>query len=162
MQPKSVTSTGNDVDSAINLSGEPGFSPKIARKHLTGMKQYVRGIFVLHIIPLHIIPLHIIPLHIIPLHIICFIYNSSSCTIRLNGQDIKHVNECKFLGIYLDTHLIWKRHIERISSKISSTIFAINRARDCLSKHALRCLYFALVHSHLTYGIHVWGNSMKI
>ena len=59
-------------------------------------------------------------------------------------------------------YCIWKRHIERISSKISSAIFAINRARDCLSKHALRCLYFALVHSHLTYGIHVWGNSMKI
>ena len=73
-----------------------------------------------------------------------------------------YVNECKFLGIYLDTHLTWKRHIERISSKISSAIFAINRARDFLSKHALRCLYFALVHSHLTYGIHVWGTSMTI
>ena len=77
-------------------------------------------------------------------------------------QDIKHVNECKFLGIYLDTHLTWKRHIEKISSKISSAIFAINRAKDFLSKHALRCLYFALVHSHLTYGINVWGNSVNI
>ena len=75
----------------------------------------------------------------------------SSCAIH--GQEIRHVNECKFLGIYLDTHLTWKRHIEIISSKISSAIFAINRARDFLSnsvKHALRCLYFALVHSHLT------------
>ena len=86
----------------------------------------------------------------------------SICTIHLKGQDIKHANECQFLGIYLDTHLTWKRHIERISSKMSSAIFAINRARDFLSKHALRCLYFALVHSHLTYGIHVWGNSMTI
>ena len=80
----------------------------------------------------------------------------------VRGQDIKHVNECKFLVIYLDTHLTWKRHIERISAKIYSAIFAINRARNFLSKHALRCLYFALVHSHLTYGIHVWGNSMTI
>ena len=92
----------------------------------------------------------------------CSAHDYSSCTIRLNGQDIKHVNECKFLGIYLDTHLTWKRHIERKSAKISSAIFAINRARNFLSKHALRCLYFALVHSHLTYGIHVWGNSMTI
>ena len=58
--------------------------------------------------------------------------------------------------------MTWKPHIERISAKISSAIFAINRARNFLSKHALRCLYFALVHSHLTYGIHVWGNSMTI
>ena len=87
----------------------------------------------------------------------CSARDYSSCTIRLNGQDIKHVN-----GIYLDTHLTWKRHIEKISSKISSAIFAINRAKDFLSKHALRCLYFALVHSHLTYGIHVWGNSVNI
>ena len=92
----------------------------------------------------------------------CSAHDYSSCTIRLHGQDIKHVNECKFLGIYLDTHLTWKRHIERISAKISSAIFAINRARNFLSKRALRCLYFALVHSHLTYGIHVWGNSMTI
>ena len=35
----------------------------------------------------------------------CSYRDYSSCTIRLNGQDIKHVNECKFLGIYLDTHL---------------------------------------------------------
>ena len=82
--------------------------------------------------------------------------------VLVTTQDIKHVNECKFLGIYLDTHLTWKRHIERISSRISSAIFAINRARDFLSKHALRCLNFALVHSHLTYGIHVWGNSRTI
>ena len=104
----------------------------------------------------------------------CSARDYSSCTIRLNGQDIKHVNECKFLGIYLDTHLTWKRHIEKISSKISSAIFAINRAKDFLSKHALRCLYFALVHSHLTYGIHVcstgklgfdpdiWNNKLKL
>ena len=85
----------------------------------------------------------------------CSARDYSSCTIRLNGQDIKHVNECKFLGIYLDTHLTRKRHIEKISSKISSAIFAINRAKDFLSKHALRCLYFALVHRQLTYGIHV-------
>ena len=92
----------------------------------------------------------------------CSVRDYSSCTIRLNGQNIRHVNECKFIDIYLDTHLTWKRHIERISSKISSAIFAINRARDFLSKHALRCLYFALIHSHLTYGIHVWGNLMTI
>ena len=92
----------------------------------------------------------------------CSAHDYSNCTIRLNGQNIRHVNECKFLGIYLDTHLTWKRHMERISSKISSAIFAINRARDFLSKHALRCLYFSLVHSHLTYGIHVWANSMTI
>ena len=71
----------------------------------------------------------------------CSAHDYSSCTIRLSGQDIKHVNECKFLGIYLDTHLTWKRHIERISSKISSAIFAINRARDFLSKHALRYIF---------------------
>ena len=72
----------------------------------------------------------------------CSTHDYSSGTIRLNGQDIKHVNECKLLGSYLDTHLTWKRHIERISAKISSAIFAINRARNFLSKHALRCLYY--------------------
>ena len=34
----------------------------------------------------------------------CSAHDYSSCTIRLNGQGI-NVNECKFLGIYLDTHL---------------------------------------------------------
>ena len=56
----------------------------------------------------------------------CSARDYSSCTIRLNVQNIRHVNECKFLGIYLDTHLTLKRHIEGISSNISSAIFAIN------------------------------------
>ena len=68
----------------------------------------------------------------------------------------QHQNLLKYLTDFLpiDYH-----QQNKFYSKISS---AISRARDLLSKHALRCLYFALVHSHLTYVIHVWGNSMTI
>jgi hypothetical protein len=63
----------------------------------------------------------------------------------------------KFLGVYLDPKLNFKFHVSKICSKIASSLYAINMVKNVLSPSALKSLYFALVHSHLIYGIHVWS-----
>ena len=38
-------------------------------------------------------------------------------SIKIHKKPIKRVNETKSLGLYIDEHLIWARHVENISSR---------------------------------------------
>ena len=44
--------------------------------------------------------------------------------IEMDGKQIKRVNEAKSLGVQIDEHLTWARHVENISKKIASAIGA--------------------------------------
>ena len=75
-------------------------------------------------------------------------------------------NDCdekaaKFLGLYIDEHLTWKHHIAHVNTKVSKILFVIKQVKNILPKDNLRTLYFALVHSHYSYGLLTWGNPSK-
>jgi len=57
----------------------------------------------------------------------------------------------KLLGVLFDENLSFKFHIDNLKSKISKGIYLLNRVKNILPKKALKSLYFAYVHSHLTY-----------
>ena len=63
----------------------------------------------------------------------------------------------KFLGIYIDPSLNFKFHIDNLISKISISLYFFRSAKNFLSQKALKSIYFALIHSHLIYGIQVWS-----
>ena len=65
----------------------------------------------------------------------------------------------KFLGLHLDEHLTWTKHIAAITSKIAKSLFAINRVKYAVPHYSLKTLNFSLVQSHLQYGIQAWGNA---
>ena len=83
-------------------------------------------------------------------------------TIKLNDTPISRENSIKFLGVYIDEHITWKTHINQLKTKLTSALFAINRTKHILPHEALKTLYFVLIQSHLTYGIHAWGNTIFI
>ena len=43
---------------------------------------------------------------------------------------LEHKNYVKYLGILIDSNLVWKNHINRIASKISKTIGTISKSKD--------------------------------
>ena len=57
----------------------------------------------------------------------------------------------KLLGIYLDEHLSFDYHIEYLRKKLSKSLYCINLAKNNVNPSGLRSLYFALIHSHLSY-----------
>lgn len=67
----------------------------------------------------------------------------------------------RLLGVTLDTSLCWSDHIESICAKLSSQIYAMRQMRPYLDNTAMRMVYFALIHSILSYAIVLWGNSSK-
>jgi hypothetical protein len=63
----------------------------------------------------------------------------------------------KFLGIFFDTDLNFRYHINHICSKISRALFMLRRCKNLLSAKSLKTLYYSLVHCHLIYGIQIWS-----
>jgi hypothetical protein len=68
-----------------------------------------------------------------------------------------NVPAIKFLGVYLDPKLNFKYHVMQIVKKISKSLYVIQSTKNLLSEKSLKSLYYALVHSHLIYGIHIWS-----
>lgn len=67
----------------------------------------------------------------------------------------------KFLGIHLDQNLTWQQHIDYLSRKLSSTIYAIRRIRSLTNIATSLIAYHPLFASHLRYGISAWGEHLQ-
>ena len=76
-------------------------------------------------------------------------------------KKIKAVKSSKFLGIFLDDELNWKEHIKALLTKLKSKIGMLYKAKNMLSEHSKRIIYFAQIQSHLTYGMAVWGSMLS-
>ena len=88
--------------------------------------------------------------------------------LAINGSNIERIGYqrkekyVKFLGLYMDDKLSWSNQISMLRSKLSRSIFALNRVKDIFHRDILKSLYFALIHSHINYGLMVWGNANTI
>ena len=88
--------------------------------------------------------------------------------ITLSNVDVvrisRHENEksIRFLGLLLDEHITWNDHIAQVTNKIKKGIYVLNQLKNFLPQDILRTVYFSLIHSHVTYGLSVWGNSSNI
>lgn len=65
----------------------------------------------------------------------------------------------KFLGIVLQNNLSWQSHVSYISSKVAKGIFIIRKLQHTVSEEILISIYYGFIHSLLSYGTILWGNS---
>ena len=76
--------------------------------------------------------------------------------IRIDDQIIERVDHTKSLGLFIDAHLSWCKHVEEICKKVSSAIGALKRVRPFLSKETAIQIYNALILPHFDYCSPVW------
>ena len=77
-----------------------------------------------------------------------------------NFQQITvNATEVRFLGLTLDNTLSWNKHIDQLAAKLSSACYALRKIKLLLPQDTLKIIYFACIHSLLSYGIICWGNS---
>ena len=81
--------------------------------------------------------------------------------IFLDNAEIRRKENCIFFGITIDDNLCWKDHVYLVNSKITKSLYLLSSAKHnyIISRHHLTKLYCALIHSHLTYGLILWGSS---
>jgi hypothetical protein len=67
----------------------------------------------------------------------------------------------KLLGVYFDEYLSFDAHIEHLCKKVSKTLFSLNKIKNFVNPAALKKLYYALVHSSISYCLNVYGSANK-
>ena len=76
--------------------------------------------------------------------------------IKIDNQIIKRVDRTKSLGLTIDAHLSWSKHVDDICKKVSSAIGALKRVRPFISKAITIQIYNALIMPHFDYCSPVW------
>ena len=72
---------------------------------------------------------------------------------------VKSSSNAKFLSLIIDDSLSWKAHIDQMMSKLNMTCFVIRMIQAVMSPETLRIVYFAYIHSIMSYGIILGGKS---
>jgi len=86
--------------------------------------------------------------------------NSWDCELKPNyqGNCIKSSSNTKFLGLTLDDSLSWKAQIDQMMYKLNTACFVIQTIQAIMCLETLRMVYFAYIHSIVSYGIIFGGN----
>lgn len=82
-------------------------------------------------------------------------------SITLNNNLIEKVNNIKYLGLIIDSHLTWYDHIQYVIKKINPIVAMFKRISCLLTNFTKNSLYFAHIHSRLIYMLPVWGSTTK-
>ena len=89
--------------------------------------------------------------------------NMKQCKIKgqihYNHNYITNATNIKFLGLVIDYLLSWNQHIEQVTRKLSSATYVSRHTKNSLLIDTLKIIYFAYVHTTISYGIIFWGNS---
>ena len=84
---------------------------------------------------------------------------SQRIVLKLNGIKIFESPKIKYLGVILDPFVRWNHDINELTKKLNRAIGMLYKIRYNFTKTVLRSLYFSLFHSHLSYGLSVFGTS---
>ena len=84
--------------------------------------------------------------------------------IHLDGKEILPSQEVKYLGITLDSKLLWNRHIKNITSKATKALMICRRLagnRWGCAPNILRWMYTMIVRPMITYGAVAWYTKLE-
>jgi hypothetical protein len=65
--------------------------------------------------------------------------------------------DTKFLGIHISENLKWNHHCDSFKSKLNMGYYLITQLQIITNPHICRTMYYACFHTHLKYGITLWG-----
>ena len=85
----------------------------------------------------------------------------NSIRVKILDQAIPICTQTKFLGLWLDRNLCWDKHLSVTCSKMKQNLGLMRKCKNHLDNRVLRIMYYAHIHSHLSYSILVWGSTTK-
>ena len=65
----------------------------------------------------------------------------------------------KFLGFHLESRQTWTLHMDSVCKKLNGAYYAILKLVGAVLRDIQLQLYYAIVYSHLSCGVVLWGSS---
>ena len=78
---------------------------------------------------------------------------------RIGSEDVKLVNDVKYLGVQVDHELKWTNHLTTVTKTISRGIGILRYAEQYLPPATIETMYRSLVEPYFRYCCPVWGNA---
>ena len=79
--------------------------------------------------------------------------------ITTSEDPLPSVKSTRFLGVTIDNKLTWTTHTDNLIRKLSANKILLSKAKYLMNPEAKRLIYFAHIHSHLTYANTVWSTN---
>ena len=77
----------------------------------------------------------------------------------LNYDIIKRVPHIKFLGVFFDENVTFKKHINYLTQRLTRTSSLIYQLKDAMPSFVLKSIYYAHVNSVLSYCNLIWAGA---
>ena len=74
-----------------------------------------------------------------------------------SGSSINIFDSAKYLGVVIDNELNFKQRIKIMEGKVARPVGILSKLKHFFPQNIMLQLYYALVHSLLSYGINIWG-----
>ena len=86
---------------------------------------------------------------------------NSDFQISINYNLIDRTNTVQHLGVYLNSDLSWKTHIDYLAKRLSKVCGMIYKLRHFVPTRTLKVVYFSMFNSVLQYSLLNWGRACK-
>ena len=96
---------------------------------------------------------------------VCMLFNDKACkkkiSIKVDDIVLPTVECTKFLGVWIDSKLTWKSHINKLVIKLKQNMHLLRTGKNFMNQHCKKLVYFGHLQSHITYCLSVWGNNIS-
>ena len=82
---------------------------------------------------------------------------TKNLNFRVSGEKIKPSSTVKYLGVILQEHLEWQKHINTLAVKLNRAAGLLSKIQHYVPKFLLRTIYYSVFNSHLIYTCQIWG-----
>jgi hypothetical protein len=86
-------------------------------------------------------------------------YYQVKTTVQYEHSIISNSTETRFLGLIIDNRLCWN---QQIATKLCSACYALRNLKHIEPQSTLSTIYYAYIHSTVSYGIIFWGRSSNV
>lgn len=79
--------------------------------------------------------------------------------LNIRGKTLKQVEQVKYLGVFIDSNLSCKIHVDHLAKKIRKSIGILSKMTYYTNIDILVRLYYALIYPFLIYALTTWENT---
>ena len=84
---------------------------------------------------------------------------ANNISLSLGNEMLEQKKAVKFLGVYLDEHLMWKDHISYVCKINSKSVSILHKFRFNLTLNTKLPLYYTLIYPYITYSNLAWSST---